>query len=556
MKWLFDSKGRADEKKKRETILKQALDSTQALDKAAKDTMSLAEDVARTLQSQLDDYAQQIDQTARLLSDALMLVDASGTIKSFNPAAETMFGHRRRSIVGKSISVLFQFAEGTVVDAPFMEALIGQVNEDDELATVHYEEFMGLKDNGSTIFIDVSASKFTRSDKKIFYIMLIRDVTHRVNNSKMIRELAEKNQELLTTIDASNTGFMILSPDESDFKIHFVNEGFSRLTGFNQREIRTMNLRDLLGVEKGFWSVRRTLMEGTEGRHEVQLEIGKNQAIWFDVHITPVRKHNKIIQWILVFYDTTALKKAYHDLRKTEAHFKAFSDASSESMLIHNYVQMLDWNDRLVALTGYSDEELEKINPFDLVHPLEREKIREIAETGDESFETIYMTKKGDVREVAVNSRKIEWDNAEAQIAIVRDVTEYKDIETQLKTARERYRTVIDNTIDMVICFDANLEITFSNQTFRDYFEVELEDINGFSLLEIVPEADHEKFQSYMLSITPDAEVRRGVHRIMRHDEVRMQDWIDRGIFDEDGNLIEIQSVARDVSHLINPPKA
>ena len=80
---------------------------------------------------------------------------------------------------------------------------------------------------------------------------------------------------------------------------------------------------------------------------------------------------------------------------------------------------------------------------------------------------------------------------------------------------------------------------------------MDLEDINGFSLLEIIPESDHEKFQEYMLGITPDANVRRGVHRIKRHDEIRMQDWIDRGIFDEEGNLIEIQSVARDVTHLI-----
>lgn len=553
MKWLFESKAQADRKKERETILKQALESGDALEKAAKGTMNLAADVTETLQARIDDYATQIDQTSRLLSDALMLVSVDGEIQSFNPAAETMFGWRKREIIGKKISAIFQFLDNAVIDAIFMEKFVGQVNEDDEFTAVHHEEFMGLCKDNTTIFIDVGASKFTRSDKKTSYIILVRNVTHRVNNSKMIRELAERNQELLTTIDASNTGFMILQPDGSDFQITFVNEGFARLTGFKRSAIRKMNLRDLFGTESTFWSIRRTLIEGTEGRHEVQMEIGASQTTWFEVHITPVKKGAAPVQWILVFYDTTELKKAYHDLSKSEAHFRAFSDASSESMIIHNYKKLMDWNERVHTLTGYSDAELSAMNPFDLLHPLQREEaiLKQDLTTPSVSYETLFLTKEGDVKEVAVNSRAIEWDNAEARIAIVRDVTEFKDVETQLKTSRERYKTVIENTIDMVICFNSDMEITFSNQTFRDYFDVEVEDINGFSLLEIIPESDQEKFKDYMLAMSPEHEIRRGVHRVQRHDEIRWQDWIDRGIFDEEGNLIEIQSVARDITHLM-----
>lgn len=554
MKWLFETKAESERKKAREATLKAALESSDALEKAAKGTMDLAQDVTTTLQAKLDDYAEQIEQTSRILSDALLIVDINGIIESFNPAAEKMFGWKKRHIISKSISVLFQLAEGTVVDSGFMEKFMGQVNTDDDLASVHHEEFMGVCQNGNKIYVDVGASKITRSDKKVFYIILIRDVTHRVNNSKMVKELAEKNQELLTTIDASNTGFIILENDGSDYKVTFVNEGFARVINKKRAEIKKMNMRDLLGVDKAYWAVRRTLGESITARHEVQLDIEGMSEVWFDVHITPVVKGRQANQWILVFYDTTELKKLYSDLRKSESNFRAFSEASSESMFIHDYTKLMDWNERAHALTGYSDAELEKLNPFDLLHPLEREKVMsEASLEGDKSYETLFVTKAGDVKEVAVNSRAIEWENADARISIVRDVTEFKDVETQLKTSRERYKTVIDNTIDMVICFNADLEITFSNQTFRDYHDVEIEDINGFSLLEIIPESDHKKFKEYMLGITPDMEVRRGLHRVQRHDELRMQDWIDRGIFDEMGNLIEIQSVARDVSHLVPP---
>jgi PAS domain S-box-containing protein len=546
-KWPFGKNPK--QKQERDAILKQALSSSEALEKAAKGTMNLAADVTMTLQAKIDDYVTQIDSTARLLSDALLTVTPEGNIQSFNPAAEEMFGWKKRDIMGKNIALLFQFKEEQVIDKAFMDNLIQQVDMD---SGSEYESFMGLYKEGRSIYVDVSASKITRTDKEAYYIMVVRDVTHKVKNTQVIRELAAKNQELLTTIDASSTGFMILEPDGSDYKISFVNNGLTKIVGYSKFEIKQMNLRDLFGVDQTFWVIRKTLIEGIEGRHEIQFETGLNQVTWFDVHITPVGNGINPSQWILVFYNTTELKKVHHNLRKSEAQFKAFSDASSESMMIHDQINIREWNDRLGGLTGYSDTELAVMSPFDLLHPLQREIAKDqVAKDAASSFETLFLTKTGDVKEVAVNSRSLDWDNAEARIVIMRDVTEYKDIETQLKTARERYRTVIDNTIDMVICFNADLEITFSNQTFRDYFDVEVEDINGFSLLEIIPDSDQKKFKEYMLSITPESDIRRGIHRVQRHDEVRWQDWIDRGIFDEDGTLIEVQSVARDITHLI-----
>ena len=400
--------------------------------------------------------------------------------------------------------------------------------------------------------MDVGASRFTRSDRKLSYIILVRNVTHRVNNSKMIKDLAERNQELLKTIDSSDTGFLILKMDGPEYKVEFANEGMARTSKIKRSKLQKMNLRSLLGEDEHYWKVRKLLGDGVTGRSEVQLILDGLEEVWFDAHVTPVMTDDIIRQWILVFYDVSALKKAYSDLRRSEHHFKAFSSASSESMFIHTFKALLAWNDQAPMLTGYSDDELRQINPFDLLHPLEREKIRIAGNMySDFTYETMLLTKTGDVREVAINSKAIEWQDDEARISIVRDVTHFKDVETQMRTARERYKTIVDNTIDMVVCFNSDLEITFSNQTFRDYYEVEIEDLNGFSLLEIIPSSDHDKFKSYVGEIQPDTGVRRAIHRVSRHDEIRWQDWIDRGVFDEEGTLIEIQSVVRDVTHLM-----
>ena len=553
---FFNTDKRKEKKRRQDALLQAAVDSSTALEQAAKGTMNLAEDVTKTLQNKIEEYAQQIEQTARLLSDALIEVDDHGIIETLNPAAEQMFGYKKREIKGKCFSMLFDFEEGTVVDASFMDALNVEANLVNLEAIVHYEKFKGLRNGRLKFFVNISISRLQNTNKTLTYLILIRDVTQQVSNQQVLKELASRNQELLATIDSSSTGFLILSCNSSDFDITFVNEGFAEVTGMSKEEILVGGLKGIFGNDLEFWNIRRSLVDGIECCHELQLVFPNCKKHWFDVQLTPAKTGETIDRWIIVFYDITRLKKAYDDLRASENHFKAFGDASSEGMMIHNFDRIMEWNTQLNYLTGYSDSELEIMEPLDLVHPLERSNMRITSDvSGPSTYETLWMTKEGDVKEVAINSTSIKWENVDASIAIVRDVTQYRDIETQLKLARERYRTVVDNTIDLLVCFNSDMVITFSNQTFRDYFNVEVDDINGLSILEIIPESDHEKFKLYMLSIKPDTEVRRAVHRIKRHEEIRMQDWIDRGIFDNNGHLVEIQSVARDVTSLINPPQ-
>ena len=556
--WFFNSDKNNEKKARQNALLQAAVESSTALEQAAKGTMNLAEDVTKALQDKIEEYAQQIEQTARLLSDALIEVDDHGIIETLNPAAEQMFGYKKREIRGKCFSMLFDFEKGLLVDAKFMDDLNVEANMVNPEAIVHYERFKGLRSNGLKFFVNIGVSRLQNANKSLSYLILVRDVTQQVSNQQTLKELADRNQELLTTIDSSSTGFIILGLNGAEYDITFVNEGFSEVSGLSKEVVLSGGLKGILGVESEFWTIRRALVDGVECRHELQLIFPNCKKLWFDVQLTPVTNGETIDRWILVFYDITSLKKAYDDLRASESHFKAFGDASSEGMMIHDFNRIMEWNNQLNTLTGYSDSELEIMAPLDLVHPLERTNMMLPADSESEpakNYETLWLTKSGDVREVAVNSTAIEWESVEARIAIVRDVTQYRDVETQLKSARERYRTVVDNTIDLLVCFNSDMIITFSNQTFRDYFDVEVDDINGLCILEIIPESDHEKFKSYMLSIKPDSEVRRAIHRIKRHEEIRMQDWIDRGIFDKDGNLVEIQSVARDVTSLLSPPQ-
>ncbi|WP_115746984.1 PAS domain S-box protein, partial [Escherichia coli] len=79
---------------------------------AAADTALLAQDVTTSLKDRLEDYVSQINSTAMLLSDALLLVNSEGIIESFNPAAERIFGWAKETMLGQHISTLFKLDNG------------------------------------------------------------------------------------------------------------------------------------------------------------------------------------------------------------------------------------------------------------------------------------------------------------------------------------------------------------------------------------------------------------------------------------------------------------
>lgn len=556
---IKDKATKADEASKRASLDDMMNNATNALKDAAVDTMSLAQDVTVTLQARIDDYAKQMQSTTSMLSDAFMLVKDDGTIESFNNAAEAIFGYPKSYIVGRHITEIFKYEDRNLA-FELNDQFVLDVNTDRPVRSTQYEEFRGVTRDGRYLFIDVSASRQRRSDGKIYYLILVRDVTKRVENERQNTSLAEYNERLLTAVNCSQTGIVITDAnpsDPSDYKVIFVNSGFSSLTGYNKDDLLGANLRHLLGgesLDENYWSLKRSMNQGKAGSAEVYLYNKQSEGFWCDAHITPVYKDGVVKNWIMILHDLTELKATYEILRKSEQHFRAFGETSSEAMLIHSDDRILDWNRNLSNLTEYPEGEISRMSPLDFFHPLERESVMEIiAQQESNEYETLFMTKTGNVKEVAIRSQLIDWENDTARIAVVKDITSYKDVEELLKCSRERYRTIVDNTIDLVCCFDSDYRITFANHTFRDYFNIEdnVKDVVGSSLLDFMPEKDAHAFRQYVETISFECPVKRGIHRVNHESGIRHMDWIDRAIFDDHGKLIEYQSVGRDITSII-----
>ena len=140
--------------------------------------------------------------------------------------------------------------------------------------------------------------------------------------------------------------------------------------------------------------------------------------------------------------------------------------------------------------------------------------------------------------------------NQTARIKVMRDVGELNNVEEVLKLSRERYKSIVDNTIDIVFCLNNNNEIMFRNTTFNEYFGKA--DAGFPSVLEFIDIRDRERAKVEISSVNVATPIVRSLYRINRDGITRWIDTIIRGVFDANSSVSELQVIARDVTGYVN----
>ncbi|MBU7028049.1 MAG: PAS domain S-box protein [Theionarchaea archaeon] len=129
------------------------------------------------------------------------------------------------------------------------------------------------------------------------------------------------------------------------------------------------------------------------------------------------------------------------------------------------------------------------------------------------------------------------------------DITERKKAEKALKKSEERYRAVVEDQTELICRFLPDGTLTFVNEAYCRYFGKNREDLVGKSFMPLIPEEDREWAERHLSSLNPENPVGTIEHRVfVLGGEIRWQQWTDRALFDEHGQLIGFQSVGRDIT--------
>jgi len=118
-----------------------------------------------------------------------------------------------------------------------------------------------------------------------------------------------------------------------------------------------------------------------------------------------------------------------------------------------------------------------------------------------------------------------------------------------LAASEERYRNIVEDQTEFISRFLPDGTHVFVNEAYCRYFGLIREGILGHRFRPKIPPEDRDRVRRFFATLTPEHPVDIIEHRIIMTDgSVRWQRWSDRAIFDENGALVEYQSVGRDVT--------
>jgi PAS domain S-box-containing protein len=151
--------------------------------------------------------------------------------------------------------------------------------------------------------------------------------------------------------------------------------------------------------------------------------------------------------------------------------------------------------------------------------------------------------------ELRVAERTLELQ--EANDRLHQELLQREQIEQQLRRNKARYRAIVEDQTEMIARLSPDSKMQFVNSAFCRYFGIEPDELIGKSYSPVVYEADLEKVAQCFQSLSVENPVAVVENRVINgHGEIRWTQWVNRMLFDQQGNVIEFQAVGRDITQL------
>ena len=129
------------------------------------------------------------------------------------------------------------------------------------------------------------------------------------------------------------------------------------------------------------------------------------------------------------------------------------------------------------------------------------------------------------------------------------DSTDRVHAEVALRESEQRYRAVVEDQTDFIVRWQPGGIRTFVNEAYCRYFGQSREEVIGTSFFPLISEADREMVEARLSLLTREHPVSPATHRVVLPDGSQgWQEWTDRILYNDAGELIGYQSIGRDVT--------
>lgn len=305
----------------------------------------------------------------------------------------------------------------------------------------------------------------------LYAVSLVQDITE---NKKAEEQLKESEERFRKIFEESPLGMAIINLDNQlIIKVNFM---LCSMLGYNEKELIGLTIPEITHPEdlENNMELLEKIIRGDIPFFTIEKRYTKKdkKIMWGNLTASIIRDKNEIpLYGIGMIADITERKEIENKLKESEEEllrlnkeleqrveerteeFKEseakyrtlFEQAADSIVLIDTETEdLVEFNDKMYENLGYSREEFNDIRVLDFVVMEENEDyeshIKKIIREGSDIFESKYKTKDGKIRDVMIHAKAIKIKDKQYIHSIIRDITEFKELEEKIKKSEEMFR--------------------------------------------------------------------------------------------------------------------
>lgn len=262
-------------------------------------------------------------------------------------------------------------------------------------------------------------------------------------------------------------------------------------------------------------------------------------------------------RWIGFMLDISDIKNQQLQADAAHARLDNLIASSPAVIYVQRYengaLQPVFFSDSLLPLLGRTLAECNHDSLVQWVHPQDRDlyfqRTRQLLREGSVRSRYRVQDKQGDYHWLLDEAKLLRDDlglPVEA-VGLWLDVTDATLAAQQVKDSEERYRILVEDSPAMICRYRPDLTLTFGNTPLANYLECLPDQLPGVNLGHWLSPEQRAAFVLRIEQLTPEFPVSTAeISLQLPGREHAWWVWSDRGVFDEQGNLLEVQAVGRD----------
>lgn len=262
----------------------------------------------------------------------------------------------------------------------------------------------------------------------------------------------ELNRRLEKIVEMGDDGIIVF---DENYRIEFANTVASELTGYSRGELLGMDFRKLLDQRDIGYLARMHSEVGTDESKRVctEMEVLTREGRRWDaeVCITISKMEKGGVETYAYLRDITERKRMERQIREATKRFEKIAEMGDDGIIVFDEESRIEFaNQRAAEILGLPKDQILGQGFFSLIGKRDEEFLEEMVMRGEGLGQKVCIemslhTPQDQVKEAEVCIAPTRSDDGRIKTyAYIRDITERKRFENELRESEEKYRNLFE----------------------------------------------------------------------------------------------------------------